>query len=62
MALYTSTQFVLLFMLCILYNLKKLLLHKLTTEHTLHSKVKLSITQTWNVVFPKIVESQSKLI
>ena len=33
------------------------LLHKLTTEHTLHSRVKISITQNLNCYFPKIVES-----
>ena len=35
------------------------LLYKLTTEHTVHSRVQLFITQTW--IIPKIVESQSKL-
>ena len=31
------------------------LLHKLTTEYTLHSRVKLSITQNLNCCFPKIL-------
>ena len=62
MRLYISTKFVLLFVLCILQKLKfyKLkLLHKLTTEYTLHSKAKLSIPQNLDI-FPKFVESQSK--
>ena len=40
MLLYISTKSVLLFILCILHmlqNLQAKLLHKLTTEHTLHS-------------------------
>ena len=47
-------KFVLLFILCIFYKLKlyKLkLLNKLTTEHTLHSRVKLSITQNLDCYF-----------
>ena len=37
-----------------IYKLK--LLHKLTTEHILHSRVKSSITQNRIVVFLKIIE------
>ena len=43
-------------------ELKLKLLHMLTTEHTLHSSVKLSMTQTWTIAFPENVESQSKLL
>ena len=35
-------------------------LHKRTTEHTLHSRVNLSITQNIDCCFPKNAESQSQ--
>ena len=40
-----------------IYNIK--LLHKFTTEHTSHSRVKLSIVQNLDCYFPKTIESQS---
>ena len=43
-------------------NYKLKFLHKFTTEDTLHSSIKLSITQKVDCVFPKTVESQSKLM
>ena len=57
MCLYSSTKFMLLFIYVSstswrIYKLK--LRHKLTTEHTLHSQVKLSITQNVDCIFLKL--------
>ena len=52
--LYILIKLLLLFPLCILYkqkNYKLKLLHKLTTEHTLHGRVKSSITQNHDCCF-----------
>ena len=51
--LYFATKSVLLFILCILYKLKNLQIYayKLTTEYTLHSRVKLSITENLDYCF-----------
>ena len=53
----TTIYLIILYMLRI-YKVK--LLHKLTTEHTLHSRVKFSLTQSVDCFLPKVVESQSK--
>ena len=67
MLLYISTKFMLQFILCIPYlkNLQAKIsytIHQLTTEHTLYSRVKLSIAQniTRLLFLQKIAESQSK--